>query len=216
MFRKNIIFDKFRGYDESYYYNQDFELWSRIVAASRTANLPDVLLDLRNHKHSVTKPSPETVEAFEKNFVRNIEIQKWNISRILGDDSYKKWPELWTRINVPYVKGYPDTPEDAIDMISKIHARFIYIYSEAKNDNRIRIVTAQAYFGLATFLASCNRKAAFRAFRAGLAFDYYQGLLYFPEFIFRTGHMETVGRTLKRFFIDLGSLSMKDGKEKYK
>lgn len=197
MFRKNIILDKFCGYDESYWYNQDFELWSRVIAGAQTANLPDILVDFRSHSRSVTKPTTDTTDAFEKNFIRNVAVQKRNITRILNDDCFLKWPELWSRLNVPYIKGYPVAPETALDIFPKIHARFSDIHSEARNKEDIAYVTAQVYLRLSKIFASHNRKAAVRAFSSVFKYDYFQGLLFLPEFLFRLAQLEDVVRILK-------------------
>lgn len=42
------------GYDESYRYGQDYDLWLRIAEVARLANLPEVLLDYRVHLDSVS------------------------------------------------------------------------------------------------------------------------------------------------------------------
>lgn len=210
MFRRSIILDKFSGYDESYWYNQDFELWSRVIAGAQTANLPDILVDFRNHSLSVSKPSTGTTDAFERNFIRNVAVQKQNILRILSDGYFLKWPELWSRLNVPFIKGYPCTPEVALDILPKIHAKFSDIHSKARNKKEIAYVTAQIYLRLSTIFASHNRKAAVRAFSSVFEYDYRQGILFLPEFVFRLARLEYLGRILKYVLINLRTDFLKD------
>lgn len=42
------------GYDESFRYTQDYELWSRLIAYGRFHNLPEVLLVRRYHKDNIS------------------------------------------------------------------------------------------------------------------------------------------------------------------
>jgi GT2 family glycosyltransferase len=42
------------GYDESFRYSQDYELWSRLAQIGQLANLPEILLTRRYHEHSVS------------------------------------------------------------------------------------------------------------------------------------------------------------------
>ena len=47
MFRRNIIYEKLSGYDESFRRAQDYELWSRTARSYKVENLSDVLIDHR-------------------------------------------------------------------------------------------------------------------------------------------------------------------------
>ena len=48
MFRRATVWDELRGYDERFVTSQDFELWSRVAAASHEMrNLADTLVDFR-------------------------------------------------------------------------------------------------------------------------------------------------------------------------
>lgn len=52
MFRKDIVVDEFKGYDESFAYCQDYDLWSRISHRHPVANLPMRLVQYRVHPFS--------------------------------------------------------------------------------------------------------------------------------------------------------------------
>jgi glycosyltransferase involved in cell wall biosynthesis len=54
LFRKSVI-EQCGGYDESIPRAQDYELWGRVIAKYRTANLPDHLLEYRVLNEGVTK-----------------------------------------------------------------------------------------------------------------------------------------------------------------
>jgi glycosyltransferase involved in cell wall biosynthesis len=53
IFRRNIIFERDLFYDEQLTYAQDYELWGRVCNRVRVANLPEVLLQYREHDTSL-------------------------------------------------------------------------------------------------------------------------------------------------------------------
>jgi glycosyltransferase involved in cell wall biosynthesis len=55
MFRADVIRDEFGGYDQSYRIAQDYELWTRVIAKYRCANLPQRLIDYRHLATSMSK-----------------------------------------------------------------------------------------------------------------------------------------------------------------
>jgi glycosyltransferase involved in cell wall biosynthesis len=61
MMRKAAL-DAVGGYDESFRYSQDYELWSRLAQVGQLANLPDILLTRRYHEHSVSNNFRTEVE----------------------------------------------------------------------------------------------------------------------------------------------------------
>lgn len=60
MFKKSIL-NTTKGYDESFRFAQDYELWTRVLEKFKTANLPDCLLKYRVHKKNITKSNNLTV-----------------------------------------------------------------------------------------------------------------------------------------------------------
>ncbi len=52
MFKK-ALFHSVKGYDEQFPHAEDLELWLRMAEVSQLANLPDILLDYRQHVQSV-------------------------------------------------------------------------------------------------------------------------------------------------------------------
>jgi glycosyltransferase involved in cell wall biosynthesis len=65
MFRREIVRQEFGGYAPSFH-SEDYALWSRIARAKPTANLPEILLDYREHGSSVTgSMSPADTAAFD-------------------------------------------------------------------------------------------------------------------------------------------------------
>ena len=70
MFRRAVVVDALGGYDESFAWAQDWELWGRVLRRHEAANLPDRLLDYRTHAASVTVRSREP--ARDREYVRRI------------------------------------------------------------------------------------------------------------------------------------------------
>ena len=65
MFRREIVHREFGGYAPSFH-SEDYALWSRIARTRETANLPEPLLDYREHGSSVTgSMSPTDAAAFD-------------------------------------------------------------------------------------------------------------------------------------------------------
>jgi glycosyltransferase involved in cell wall biosynthesis len=54
MFRKSVIWEELGGYDDRVSYCQDYELWSRVMANHRVANLNDVLIERHVEHGSMT------------------------------------------------------------------------------------------------------------------------------------------------------------------
>ena len=64
MFRRDIVFGEFGGYDESFRISQDYDLWTRVIARHPSANLPWRLVCYRNLAASLSKAGRST--AFEE------------------------------------------------------------------------------------------------------------------------------------------------------
>ena len=55
MFRRDVVADKFGGYDESFRISQDYDLWMRLTARKKSANLPQRLVCYRNLDTAISK-----------------------------------------------------------------------------------------------------------------------------------------------------------------
>lgn len=53
IFKKELI-EKIGDYNENFKFAQDYELWTRVIAKFKTANLPDCLLNYRIYKNNIT------------------------------------------------------------------------------------------------------------------------------------------------------------------
>jgi len=54
MFRAAMVRDEFGGYDESFATCQDYDLWTRIMARYEVRNLPERLVEVREHGGSIS------------------------------------------------------------------------------------------------------------------------------------------------------------------
>ncbi|HET6407318.1 MAG TPA: glycosyltransferase [Chthoniobacteraceae bacterium] len=74
MFRRGVVQREFGGYDEKYAVCQDYDLWNRIAAKFRVANLPERLVLMREHESSMTRSQTTTTDGeFNTIMLRNFE-----------------------------------------------------------------------------------------------------------------------------------------------
>jgi hypothetical protein len=171
MFNREFVWGKLSGYNETFRYNQDFELWSRVIEKARTANLEDTLVDFRVNPFSVTKLTPGKRDSFEVNFAMNVGIQKTNIKRLLGPGPWEAWPLIWSEINVPYILQNIKQKEGAFSLLQAIEKRFFILRPEARGTREIAAVSAGAYWKLADYFAGNGRTKAIKAYKLALLND---------------------------------------------
>lgn len=165
MFRKKIILDKFQGYKEftslkSKSPGQDYELWSRVSKNQAVANLPDVLVDCREHSRSISSSlSGDKGEIAQKG---NLEIVTSNVRNVFGLDTYS---EDQIKLIAQFRHGI--TGNDYIkvlavlgDMVSKYVERF----PEAKNDPKFMGGVAMQLADLAYPYLGKNNLAAIKIY----------------------------------------------------
>jgi len=80
MFRREIVAGELGGYDESFSYCQDYDLWSRIASRHCVMNLPSTLVDYRMHPFSRMSDQLRCVMAEE-----NRRVIRRNTSAVLGE-----------------------------------------------------------------------------------------------------------------------------------
>jgi glycosyltransferase involved in cell wall biosynthesis len=198
MFQRKKVVEEFGGYNAEYRYNQDFELWSRIIANCRVANLPNVLVDCRRNPFSVTKFTPEKKEAFEINFRMNVGVQRRNIQLIFGDDPrLQDWPVLWALINVPYLRTdgrEKADPELLLDMLACIRERFGEIYRGSLSDSEVRSIMAQVCFAIADYFGPRMAKAALKAYCIGMTESPTSAVRHLPRFILSLARLKPVAK----------------------
>ena len=149
MFRKDAIFNKLGGYDESFVFCQDYELWSRVASGYRLCNLPARLMLYRTHPDSMTERMREI------SVLENHRIIQRNMNEFFGDGSvsneemdliirYRYGMEfdrvslrcllnMMKRLREQYERRYPgvDSCRDYKKAIARQYAKLIYRVAQA-------------------------------------------------------------------------------------
>lgn len=135
VFKKSIVWDKLKGFDSSVRYAQDWELWSRVLPNNKMANVPKMLLDVREHPDSSSISSNNIV--LEEKF----QINRLNPVRVLGihndsDEWYQKVDTL--------LSNHITNPKDRITVINTFFRRFCELYPNvSENPEVLRILSRQ-------------------------------------------------------------------------
>lgn len=167
MFRREIVWQELGGYDETYAFSQDFDLWSRVLARYPGVNLREPLVSYRSHALSIVGRQDEAVR--ESHVALNIQVQRRNIRRILQrEDLADRWPPLWTSMNVGWLTGPAAAPETAVDIVEEMHRHYVTLYPEAAANPDVARGLAGVLSHIACVLAVTNRRAALRAYAAAL------------------------------------------------
>jgi hypothetical protein len=161
------VYGELGGYDESFQFNQDFELWSRLSERYGALNLRDALVDYRAHRESIAGSREESGrDSRLRNVARNIEVQRRNIRATLGrDDLAEEWPPLWTSLNVEWLTGPPASPERAVALLDAMYDAFCARHPAAITNDDVRRGRATILAKIAYELARTNRSAACAAYR---------------------------------------------------
>jgi len=79
MFRR-VLVQELGGYNETYQYSQDYELWCRLSKVGKIAILPEILLRQRNHNKSVS------AEKRSEQYAYVLEQIKLNVKQLTGEE----------------------------------------------------------------------------------------------------------------------------------
>jgi glycosyltransferase involved in cell wall biosynthesis len=163
MFRKDIVWGKFRGYDESFSYCQDFELWSRILPGYPVANLPERLIKYRVHSTSMTAKQNQTI------LDENKRVLQCNLKRILGCHNF-------SQKEADFIYNYKFQPERIgnrpfMMFFRNLLETYQALYPAAKNSPSFRNLVAQQYTGLAFRYLSLKPGLALPALIRGMQYS---------------------------------------------
>ena len=160
MFRRDVVWQEFGGYDETLSTGEDFDLWSRLAARYGVSNLPATLIDYRFHGNS-------TSARFDQNHLeRSSSIVAANLHRYLGDD---RVPESWIRL-ISSLHVDPSTLSNAelcdlLYAVETIYNLFIERHPGERENQDVRRVLAAKISQIACLMAPGKRSSALRAFR---------------------------------------------------
>lgn len=118
LFRRKIVWDTLGGYNEDFKTSQDFELWSRLLARYRAANLSEMLVDNRWHPQSISANySPASICPVKDVFENNLKS-------VFGHThDYKRWPAIWTNVTNPTLRAFV-SPREVFGHMQSIYKTF--------------------------------------------------------------------------------------------
>lgn len=159
MFRKEVVWDRFHGYDENFVKRQDFELWSRIAFIYPVANLPHALVDFRVHSASASANYVrEDTKAFEKVALNNMR------SYLKDPNIPEEWAHSIAWMHATAALDPIENPAKLVKVIRSIWTRFVDVNPGAESERDLRRQFASDLCRGALCLASRDRWASIRAY----------------------------------------------------
>jgi len=136
MFRKSVVWDKLGGFDPSIRFAQDWDLWSRVLPEYKLANVPDLLIDVRQHPGQDTTAQSSLIREEERR------INRANPRRILGitDDS-EEWLSKVDNLRATRLSD----PEDRLEVIRAFFERFCTLYPTAHSNPEVLKILWKQY-----------------------------------------------------------------------
>jgi len=160
MFRRDIVWHKLGGYDETFLTGEDFELWSRIAARYQVRNLPATLINYRFHGNSTSARYDDS------HLERSSLIVAGNLRRYLGlHDVPDRWPQLISALHVNSIAVSHSELRELINITDAIYERFVARHPDEHEE--VRRVLAAKISQIACLMAPGKRSAALSAFRRG-------------------------------------------------
>ncbi len=126
MFSRDAILKRFGGYDGRFRFAEDFELWSRVVAGTRVANVPQRLVEYRIHTGAMSHVQrSEIASVNERLLARNLRL-------FLGDAVWRsadgallaRFQQGLSRADVPGMLG----------LLARMTRRYLRRYPESRVD----------------------------------------------------------------------------------
>ncbi len=138
LFRTAVIRDRLGGYDSSFRFSQDWELWSRVHGLGlELANVSEYLLDVRTHANACSLVHQETARAEDD------QIRRMYRERVLGPSDGA--PDWFERIQ-ELISRRQDDPKNRLDLLNLLHDRFCDRYPAARSDAEVRREVSKQYF----------------------------------------------------------------------
>ena len=160
MFRREPVLREFHGYDAGYSVCQDFDLWSRVAERYKVANLPERLVQMREHPDSMTRTSAQkTTEEAQKIMARNRALLF--PQRPLKADEHALLDLFRLR--------FPASRLPALEtLLSKLYGDFAQQFPEARTSRDLRRTRCRQHLRLGyKFLRESPRHALREILRAG-------------------------------------------------
>ena len=186
MFRRKVICESLGGYDEIYRYNQDFELWSRLLVDHKGGNVNQVLVDFRSNPNSITRQrTPAMVKTWKKTFENNVLIQKSNILRILKNERIALlWPYLWTKMNQPADEVGIVSVNEILELFLEMKAIFIGFHPTSSHSNEVKKITARILLQISRYASLVNKRVCIEAYCLAVKANFSVSIKAFPAIFF--------------------------------
>lgn len=157
MYRRSVVWDELGGYDDSFRFSQDYDLWSRVAERHSIANLRDLLLDYRVHPEATGSRSRSISREEDRRIIRANQRRILKITDAPGDTLNRvdlMFDVLWT--------DSTDHLDQFLRIIEEMHGRFCHMYPEARTDPDIRVWLADEYFRVANKVAVSDIRISLR------------------------------------------------------
>lgn len=162
MFRRAAV-EAIGGYDESFAWAQDWDLWSRLLHRHPVANLPDRLVDYRSHAASATEArDPARYRPLARRIIAR------NVEAVLGE----RLAEFEADLLTGFVLGV-DVSEVSrfVALLARLADAFLRREPDAASAPEPERTLAHQLDALAVRVRPPTRAAAFAVYRAGLVAD---------------------------------------------
>jgi glycosyltransferase involved in cell wall biosynthesis len=190
MFRREIICDILGGYNEGFRYNQDFELWSRLLEFYNGANIKSTLVDFRSNPNSITRQrKSKMMKVWQKTLEENVKVQKANVFRVLKDEKMaNQWPLMWTELNQPEGEVGMCNISNILVIFLKMKQKFLTLHPCCKVSYEFNSINSDVLLRIARYASLVNRpiciKAYFLALEANFLVSIRAAPAIFSGFIF--------------------------------
>jgi hypothetical protein len=124
LWRRALVAEDVGGYDERLAYSMDYDLWRRIAARHRVANLPESLVELRTHGASMTATYNDRAR-------EGYRMRVANAARALGwpDDDPRTNEARFARLHAVLFESVSGRPADellaAATEVVRLHEAFV-------------------------------------------------------------------------------------------
>ena len=182
LFRKQIVWDLFGGYNPEFLVGQDADLWCRLGKKHVLLNLSETLVVRRIHPLSVSYDSTHPR--------RGSHVRLWKkrlpevMREILDNNGIRsEWGEWWVDIvsNQPYI-GKRDSLEVCV-AIDRLHTLFLEKFPEAREDTEIPKITANLMACVALYMVETDRLASVGVYCSACKNSFAIALLYLPKYL---------------------------------
>lgn len=159
LFRREVVWGRLGGYDESFVTGQDFDLWSRVAARYEVRNLARRLVDYRFHAGSAAARYGGEHLGLSRAVVAANLRRHLKLTHVPDE-----WPRLISALHVNRAPGTEPELSGLVAAAEAIFERFMKCHPEERSNPEIRKVLAGKMGQVACRLAGSRRRAALGAF----------------------------------------------------